>query len=111
VALRHAATLRTAERVYRNGPLECDLEGKTVKLDGILVRLTGTEFDILRVLIQNSGKVVTHRALLKEIWGPNAVEHTQYLRVYVGQLRKKLLAIAPRITTEPGIGYRLIDAE
>ncbi len=106
VGLRHFESAGKSA-IYRNGSLECDLEGHTVKLDGQLVRLTSTEYDILRLLIKNSGKVVTHRALLKEIWGPNAVEHTQYLRVYVGQLRKKLSGNL--IVTEPGIGYRLMD--
>lgn len=109
VALRHFESAGTAT-LYRNGSLECDLDGHTVKVDGELVRLTSTEYDILRVLIKNAGKVVTHRALLKEIWGPNSVEHTQYLRVYVGQLRKKLSSKKhdhDLILTEPGIGYRL----
>lgn len=111
VGLRHAETLSQGT-IYKNGSLECDLEGHTVKVDGSPVRLTATEYDILKVLIKNAGKVVTHRALLKEIWGPNSVEHTQYLRVYVGQLRKKLKSkIHPDdlIVTEPGVGYRLID--
>ena len=76
------------------------------------MQLTVTEFEILRVLIQNSGKVVTHRAMLKGIWGPNSVEHTQYLRVYVGQLRKKLKSgdnQSSLIVTEPGVGYRLSE--
>lgn len=76
------------------------------------LKLTQTEFDILKFLIQDAGKVVIHRNLLKKIWGPNSVEHTQYLRVYVGQLRKKLVNCgAPNdiILTETGIGYRLND--
>jgi two-component system KDP operon response regulator KdpE len=85
------------------------LEGHLVRVGGKEIHLTVTEFEILRVLMKFSGKVVTHRNLLKEIWGPNSVEHTQYLRVYVGQLRKKLRQAGDseeRILTEPGVGYR-----
>jgi two-component system KDP operon response regulator KdpE len=91
------------------GPLEIDLAGRTVKVNGKLIRLTATEYDILRLLVENAGKVVTHRQILKQIWGPNAVEHTQYLRVYVGHLRKKIetdLEAPSFILTEPGVGYR-----
>lgn len=112
VALRHFESSDRSQ-VYRNGVLECDLSGHSVKVDGKAVRLTSTEYDILKVLIRNAGKVVTHRTLLREIWGPNAVEHTQYLRVYVGQLRKKLQAESRElnlIVTEPGIGYRLSES-
>lgn len=111
VALRHYESVDQMP-VYQNGALYCDLAGHQVKVDNVLVHLTATEFDILRVLIAHAGKVVTHRTLLKEIWGPNSVEHTQYLRVYVGQLRKKLQenANSPSlIVTEPGIGYRLVE--
>lgn len=114
VALRHAESLgQSKETVYRNGDLELDLVSHTVRVGGRRVHLTATEYEILKCLVRNSGKVVTHRALLKEIWGPNSVEHTQYLRVYVGQLRKKLKANAgdpELILTEPGIGYRLTEA-
>lgn len=110
VALRHFESVDRSS-IYRNGSLECDLSGHIVKVDGNLIRLTATEYNILRVLIKNAGKVVTHRMLLKEIWGPNSVEHTQYLRVHVGQLRKKLktTTVSEFIITEPGIGYRLQD--
>ncbi len=113
VGLRHFESVDQST-IYRNGRLECDFKGHTVMVAGTLVRLTSTEYDILRVLVKNAGKVVTHRALLKEIWGPNSVEHTQYLRVYVGQLRKKLRAedfTAGLIVTEPGIGYRLMQED
>jgi len=116
VALRHSESLDKSSdqsSIYRNGPLECDLAGHTVKVNGKLIALTATEFDILRVFIQNAGKVVTHRTLLKNIWGPNSVEHTQYLRVYVGQLRKKLKTSPESpslIITEPGVGYRFSDS-
>lgn len=108
VAFRHRAGTKDGEPL-RFGKLEVDFEGHRVSVDGKDVRLTATEFEILRVLIKFAGKVVTHRSLLKEIWGPNSVEHTQYLRVYVGQLRRKLRVAgdsAERIVTEPSVGYR-----
>jgi two-component system KDP operon response regulator KdpE len=111
VALRHSGSADTSS-IFVLGPLSVDLSGHVVKVLGETVRLTATEHDILKVLVRNAGKVVTHRTLLKEIWGPNSVEHTQYLRVYVGQLRKKLHlseAVPEIILTEPGIGYRLFD--
>lgn len=115
VALRHFESLGQSQMtLYRNGKLECDLSGHSVRVAGKRVHLTATEYEILKCLIRNSGKVVTHRVLLKEIWGPNSVEHTQYLRVYVGQLRKKLKSTPGDreiILTEPGIGYRLIEQE
>ncbi len=101
-----------ASAIYKNGALECDLGANTVKVDGNLIHLTATEYSILKVFIKNTGKVVTHRMLLREIWGPNSVEHPQYLRVYVGQLRKKLkskIKLEELIHTEPGIGYRLVE--
>ncbi|MBS1962647.1 MAG: response regulator [Bdellovibrionales bacterium] len=108
VAFRHRSGTKDGEPA-RFGKLEVDLDGHRVRVDGKDVHLTVTEFEILRVLLKFAGKVVTHRNLLKEIWGPNSVEHTQYLRVYVGQLRKKLRVAgdaAERIVTEPGVGYR-----
>ena len=77
---------------------------------GAEVKLTSTEFDFLRVLALNLGKVVTQRELLKQVWGPNAVEHSHYLRIYAANLRKKLEedpAEPKLILTEPGVGYRL----
>lgn len=108
VALRHARSSR-ASSVLRIGALEIDLEGHVVRRDGTEIRLTSTEFDMLRVLALNAGKVVTHGAFLKAVWGPHSTEHTQYLRVYIGHLRKKLERAGggPLIETEPGVGYRL----
>jgi two-component system KDP operon response regulator KdpE len=74
------------------------------------VHLTPTEYKLLGVLIRHAGRVLTHRQLLKEVWGPNAVDHTHYLRVYMTQLRHKLETDAARpryLVTEPGVGYRL----
>ena len=108
VAQRHVAP--TAEMaVFRSGDLEVDLTARLVKRQGQEVKLTATEYSLLRLLLQHAGKVLTHRQILKEVWGPNAVEQTHYLRVYIAHLREKLEAdpAKPRlITTEPGIGYR-----
>jgi two-component system KDP operon response regulator KdpE len=74
------------------------------------VRLTRTEYRLLALLVKHAGKVVTHRQLLKEVWGPGSVDHTHYLRVYMGQLRHKLEADPTRpryLQTETGVGYRL----
>lgn len=90
--------------------LELNLDSHIVSVKGSEVHLTLTEFLILKILLLNSEKIVTHRQLLKEIWGPNSTEHTQYLRVYVGQLRKKLATHeipSSFISTEVGVGYRL----
>lgn len=109
VARRHSQRGQEAP-VVKMGSLEIDLEGHTVKRQGEIVKLTATEFDLLRILVSNAGKVVLQRQLLREIWGPNSVEHTHYLRVYIGQLRHKLEEDPshPRlIITEPGVGYRL----
>jgi two-component system KDP operon response regulator KdpE len=115
VALRHGSPTNPAGApVVTVGSLEVDFAGHLVKMDGREIRLTSTEYDLLSVLVRNAGKVVTHRVLLKEIWGPNATEHTQYLRVYMGQIRKKLKTAvgAPEIIiTEPGVGYRLVLTE
>jgi two-component system KDP operon response regulator KdpE len=111
VALRHAHPTENTT-VLTCGPLEVDLAGHLVKLNQQLVKLTATEYDILKVLIRHKGKVVTHRMLLNEVWGPNSVEHVHYLRVYLGNLRKKLKvenSIHELISTEAGVGYRLLD--
>lgn len=107
VALRHFRSKASGE-VLSLGGLEVDFDSHVVRVKGVEVRLTTTEFDILKVLVLQPGKVVTHRNLLKSVWGPNSVEHTQYLRVYIGHLRKKLeIADAQfSIETEAGVGYR-----
>ena len=89
--------------------MSINLESRLVTKAGIEVKLTSTAFDLLKVLLKNAGKVLTHRQLLREVWGPNSSEHVQYLRVYLGHLRQKLEP-APHnptlILTEPGVGYR-----
>ncbi len=114
-AFRHADP-RAKEPILASGIVSLDVAGHTAWTgrsdQKSFLALTETEFEILKVLMKNSGRVVTHRSLLNDVWGPNAVEHTQYVRVYVGQLRKKLAAAGVTsdfIKTETGIGYRLTD--
>lgn len=113
VAQRHFIRTEASSSISV-GPFHFDLDTRTALVDGKVIKLSITEFDILQVLIRNRGKVVTHRALLKEVWGPNSVEHLQYIRVYVSQLRKKLRSeslLQELIQTELGIGYRFISGE
>jgi len=112
VALRHAARTGTAgATALRFGKVEVDLERRKVTRDGKDVHLTPIEFRLLACLAQHLGMVVTHRMLLREVWGPSHVEHTHYLRIYMKQLREKLEedAVRPRhLLTESGVGYRLV---
>ncbi len=97
--------------VYRAGPLCVDVPRHEVRLEGREIRLTPKEFALLALLVASEGKLLTHRQLLREVWGPAHEHDTQYLRVYVGQLRQKLGddPAEPRfIANEPGIGYRLV---
>jgi two-component system, OmpR family, KDP operon response regulator KdpE len=113
-ALRHRLADQVAEPVFRSGGLIVDLAKRQVSVDGREVRLTPNEYDLLRVLVVNAGKVVTHQHLLREVWGPSETDQTHYVRVYVGQLRQKIEADSSRpqyILTEPGVGYRLRASE
>ena len=97
--------------VFRIGPVEVDLEKRVVKVNGVDTHLTPIEFKLLHTMIRYAGRVVTQRQLLNEVWGPNHVEQAQYLRVYMGQLRRKLETDPARpqfLRTEPGVGYRLV---
>jgi len=108
VAQRHAAPA-PSESVFRSGKLEVDLAGRTVRLDDKEVRLTATEYSLLRLFVQHAGTVLTHRQILREVWGPNYEEQTHYLRVYLKHLREKLErdpAHPELFLTEPGVGYR-----
>lgn len=112
VALRHAAHRATGkeEPHFAIGELAVDLGKRQVFVEGAEVHLTPTEYRLLATMIKYAGRVVTHRQLLKEVWGPPYVEHTQYLRVFMGQLRQKLEPdpAKPRfLINEPGVGYRL----
>jgi two-component system, OmpR family, KDP operon response regulator KdpE len=111
-ALRHRRQTQGEAAVVRLGGLEIDLPRRRVMRDGVEVKLTSREFDLLSSLARHPGKVMTHRQLLTAVWGPAQVEETQYLRVYVGHLRQKLEEHPddPKIIlTELGIGYRLAD--
>jgi two-component system, OmpR family, KDP operon response regulator KdpE len=115
VALRHQARLHEsdASSVFTAGELSVDLVRRQVIAAGKEVHLTPTEYRLLTTLIQHAGKVLTHRQLLKEVWGPGCTHETHYLRVYVNLLRQKLGGEATGtnlIVTEPGVGYRLHDA-
>ena len=112
VALRHSAQSKASgQPVVRSGPLEIDLAQYRVTRSGVEVRLTATEFKLLAHLAAHAGRVLTHRAILTAVWGPEYAEHVEYLRVYMRQLRKKLEADPEHpeiLTTEPGIGYRFM---
>lgn len=114
VALRHRGRMvRPAIKHYAHAGLEVDLDKRTVRKDGQEVRLTPTEYQLLARLVRDAGRVVTHRQLLADVWGPECVTHTHYLRLYMGQLRSKLEncpADPALLLTEPGVGYRLVEA-
>ncbi|MGE4064020.1 MAG: response regulator [Rhodospirillaceae bacterium] len=96
--------------VITAGDIEIDLSKRLVTVSGAPVRLSRKEYDLLRILASHPGKVITHQQLLQEVWGQAYVEETQYLRVYIGQLRQKLEkepASPKYLVTEPGVGYRL----
>lgn len=108
-ALRHRMQERGETPVLRLGGIEVDIPRHRVTRDGAEVKLTPKEFDLVAFLARHPGKVLTHRHILRDVWGPAHEHDTQYLRVYVGQLRTKLEADPANpvlIVTEPGIGYR-----
>lgn len=111
VALRHSRK-QSASKEMNAGSLSIDFSGHIVLWKKAELKLTQTEFLLLACLAKNYGKVVPHRLILSEVWGPNAVEHHHYLRVYFGQLRKKLEAVEVGagniIVNESGVGYRLL---
>jgi len=91
--------------------LQIDLSARTVKKNNLLVKLTSTEYNLLSILIKNEGKVLTHQYLLRAIWGPGFINQSQYLRVFIAQIRKKIEADANRpeyLLTESGVGYRFM---
>ena len=113
VALRHAREAGGAdEPVLEFGPLRIDLARRIVTVDGAEVHLTPIEYRLLALLARNAGKVLTHRQILKEVWGPGHAQESHYIRVYMAQLRRKIEAEPARprlLLTEPGVGYRLRD--
>jgi two-component system KDP operon response regulator KdpE len=114
---RLRAALRRAgppgDPVLEVGPIHVDLDKQSVTVDGRAVHLTPHEYRILRLLALNPGKLLTHRAILQEVWGPAYGAESNYLHVYVSQLRRKLEPDPSRpqyIVTEPGAGYRLLES-
>jgi two-component system, OmpR family, KDP operon response regulator KdpE len=94
--------------------LEIDLAQRTVKKAGELIKLTATEYNLLSLFVRNEGKVLTHQYLLRDVWGPGYINQSQYLRVYVAQLRKKIETDPNRpelLLTESGIGYRFVSKD
>jgi two-component system, OmpR family, KDP operon response regulator KdpE len=107
-ALRHSFQVQGSEPVFHSGDLSVDLVRRIVTVKGEEVKLSPKEYGILRLLVLHAGKVLTHRFLMQEVWGPSC--DVQYLRIYVRQLRQKIEAgrEAPaHILTETGVGYRL----
>ena len=110
VALRHKAGVAREDAVFTSGELRVDLGRRHVFVREQEVKLTPTEYRLLTTLVRYAGRVLTHRQLLKEVWGPNQAEEAHYLRVYMAQLRRKIEVdpAQPRyLLTEPGVGYRL----
>jgi two-component system KDP operon response regulator KdpE len=110
-AIQRRAPSAGQEPFFRAGSLEIDFNTRAVTIKGCEVKLTATEYALLKILAQHAGKVVTHKQLLREVWGPNAEEQSQYLRVYMTHLRKKVESMHAQeklLKTESGIGYRLV---
>jgi len=109
VALRHTQP-EPDQRAFTTGDLHIDLTRRLVTLRGESVKLTPTEYALLRLMVQHAGRVLTHRQILKEVWGPAYIDESHYLRIYFSQLRQKLEdnpALPKYLLTEPGVGYRL----
>lgn len=116
VALRHAQAKdkEPAGATFSTADVTVDLNKRQVHRGGAEVHLTPLEYKLLATMIRHADKVVTHRQLLKEVWGPDAIEQTEYLRVFMGQLRHKLESAPARprfLLTEPGVGYRLLTID
>jgi two-component system KDP operon response regulator KdpE len=113
-AIQRRATSGSDEPFFRAGSLEIDFNARAVTVKGREVKLTATEYALLKILAQHAGKVITHKQLLREVWGPNSEEQSQYLRVYMTHLRKKIEPADARdklLRTESGIGYRLVPPQ
>ena len=109
VALRHAQPA-DEQAVFRTGDLEVDLAERRVSVRKQEIKLTATEYSLLKLFVRHAGRALTHRQILKEVWCQNALDQSHYLRVYVAKLREKIEAIPSNpflLITEPGIGYRL----
>ncbi|MEO5781752.1 MAG: response regulator [Ginsengibacter sp.] len=112
-ALRNAAA-EEGDTIITCGEITIDLDARTLKKSNESIKLTATEYRLLSLLAKNEGKVLTHQYLLREVWGPGYINQSQYLRVFIAQLRKKIETDANRpkyIITESGIGYRFISKQ
>ncbi len=112
-AAQRRAQPREESAVFSRDGLVVDLIDRTVTRDGAVVKLTFTEWSLLALLIRHAGRILTHRQILREVWGPKAEEHREYLRVYFTHLRKKVERDSSHpklILNEPGVGYRLASA-
>ena len=112
VALRHRGETAPGESTLASGPLRVDLVRRVVTVNGNEVHLTPLEYRLVVLLLKHRGKVLTHRQILKEVWGAAYAGQTHYLRVYMAQLRRKIEpdpAQPKLVITEPGVGYRLRD--
>jgi two-component system KDP operon response regulator KdpE len=106
--------IKDSEPLISCSGMEIDLAGRMVKRDGAILKLTATEYTLFALMVRNEGKVLTHQYLLREVWGPGYITQSQYLRVFIAQLRKKIEADPNRpeiIVTESGIGYRFVCKE
>ena len=109
-AMRHRFQAQGTPPLFAVGGISVDLVRRIVKREEVEIKLSPKEYELLRMLVLNAGKVLTHRQILNEVWGPAHVEDAQYLRVFVRNLRQKLESDPARpalILTEPGVGYRL----
>jgi two-component system KDP operon response regulator KdpE len=112
VALRHAGDIPADETALEFGTLRIDFARREVKVAGRDVHLTPTEYKLLALLVKNAGRVLTHRQIIREVWGPVYAGQNHHVRVHMAELRKKIEADPARpriILTEPGVGYRLRD--
>jgi two-component system KDP operon response regulator KdpE len=112
-AIRHSMPEQSSP-IFKNGSIEVDFTSRVVKRNGEIVKLTATEFSLLSLFIRNAGKVITHSFILKEIWGKTFSEDTQYVRIYIAQLRKKLENDPNKpkyFVTESRVGYRFVMVE
>lgn len=113
MAVRHTVP-GSETAVFHSGALTVDLANRLVAVNGETVKLTTTEYALLRLMVQHAGKVLTHTQILREVWGPEYTEETHYLRVYMAHLRQKLEADPANpilLLTEPGVGYRMAILE
>lgn len=111
-AIQRRAQSEVADPVIVVGDLEVDVPGHVARVRGIEAKLSPIEFALVRVLAQHAGQIVTHRSILREVWGPQAEEQSQYLRVHFTHVRRKLAGAGMAradIVNEPGIGYRLVS--